>query len=94
MNHRLKDPATENRNQAFRFKLGAIIRRERTNARLSRRVLCERVGLAETSLCRIEDGTMTPNIVLVMDLLWEIDAPQSACLELFQADAELRRAAA
>jgi len=66
MNHRLKDPAIENRHQAFRVKLGAIIRRERTNARLSRRVLCERVGLAETSLCRIEDGTMTPSIVLVM----------------------------
>ncbi|WP_040507433.1 transposase domain-containing protein [Gluconobacter morbifer] len=51
--HRLKDPAIMNRHQALLERLGNLLRRERSNGRISRRELSQRVGLSSTTLSRI-----------------------------------------
>lgn len=71
-------------------RIGAVIKREREKADISRPDLARMAGCNRETVRNIELGNYLPNITILFSLLWELDCTQSIWEEIARIDASLR----
>jgi len=74
--------------------MGETIRRERHLLHWSQEKLAHEAEMTTESLGRVERGEAVVTYPKLLDILYALDLPESACVAIFRQDADLRRTAA